>query len=171
MFSMKIFRTIKCAAKGIMYAVKNERNMRIHTVAAFYVLLFSNFFTMTPIKYVMVISVIGLVFMAEMFNTAIEGLIDLCSKEYNSTAKAAKDVSAGAVLVVCFMAVIVGVLLFSEPEAYLRMWTFLRSYPRLLVLFLVSLVLNYFYVFLGPVEMKNRIRDMIRKIKRNKISS
>ena len=171
MFNMKVFKTVKYAIKGIIYAVKNERNMRIHTVIAFYVLLFSVFFTMTPVKYVMVVSLIGLVFMAEMFNTAIEGLIDLCSKEYNSTAKAAKDVSAGAVLVVCFSAAIGGIILFSEPIAYLRMWTFICSYPRFLILILISLIVSYFYVFWGPVEMKNKIKDTLRKMRKNKIGN
>ncbi len=166
---MNILRSLKFAVKGIVYAIKNERNMRIHTVATIYVLLFSMFFSMSLTKYVILILIIGLVMMAEMFNSSIENLIDLCSKDYNSTAKAAKDIAAGGVLIMCVGAFISGIFLFSEVNAYIRMWVFFSSYPIYLILLVFFSFLSYLYIFLGPVELKNRIKTIIGKVKKEKL--
>jgi len=162
---MNVLRTLKFAVKGIIYTIKNERNMRFHTVAATYVLIFSAFFNMSYFKYVILILIIGLVFMAEMFNSSIEGLIDLCSKEYNATAKAAKDIAAGGVLIICISAVVSGAMMFNEIEAYKRMWRFFYSYPFYLLILIAFSFFSYFYVFLGPVEIKNKFKSIWRKIK------
>ena len=47
-----------------------------------------------------------------MANTALENLVDLCTEEYHPLAAAVKDVAAGAVLVICMIAVIIGAILF-----------------------------------------------------------
>lgn len=163
---MNILRSLKFAVKGIIYAIKNERNMRIHTVAMVYVVIFSLFFSMNLTKYLILTLIIGLVMMAEMFNSSIENLIDLCSKDYNSTAKAAKDIAAGGVLIVCISAFISGIFLFSEISAYVRMWVFFSSYPIFILLLIFFSFLSYLYIFLGPVEIKNRLKTIINKIKK-----
>ena len=66
----------------------------------------------SKIEFIMVLLVISLVIMAEVFNTAIEKTVDLCTKEYNEIAKIAKDVSAFAVLTVCIFALIIGIIIF-----------------------------------------------------------
>lgn len=166
---MNILRSLKFAVKGILYAIKNERNMRIHTIAAIYVIVFSMFFSMSLTDYAILILIIGLVMMAEMFNSSIENLIDLCSKDYNSTAKAAKDIAAGGVLIVCIGAFISGIFLFSDLNAYIRIWKFFSSYPLCLLLLVIFSYLSYLYVFIGPVEIKNRIKTLIDRLKKRKL--
>lgn len=166
---MNILRSLKFAVKGIVYAIKNERNMRIHTIATIYVIVFSMFFNMSLTEYVILTLIIGLIMMAEMFNSSIENLIDLCSKDYNSTAKAAKDIAAGGVLIVCIGAFISGIFLFSDGNAYIRMWKFFSSYPLCLLLLMLFSYLSYLYVFVGPVEIKNRIKTLIDRVKKRKL--
>ena len=49
----------------------------------------------------------------ELMNTAIETAIDICMPEINPKAKLAKDTSAGAVLVVAIVAVVIGIIIFG----------------------------------------------------------
>ncbi len=163
---MNTIKSLKFAIKGIIYAVKNERNMRIHTVVAMYVLIFSLFFDMTFLKYAILILAIGLVIMAEMFNSAIENLIDLYSKDYNAAAKVAKDVAAGAVLIMCGTAIAIGAMLFNDFSAYIKMWAFFYAHPILILLLSFCIFISYKYIFLGPIEMKNRFKGLLYRIKR-----
>ena len=162
---MSMLKTVKCAIKGIVYAIKNERNMRIHTVATFYVMLFSTFFKMSVVEYAILIVTIAMVITSEMFNSAIESLIDLCAKDYNTTAKAAKDIAAGAVLIVAMGAVGVGIALFSKKEAYISMWVFFCKNPIISILGIILLMSSYLYVFWGPTEIKNKIQSGLRELK------
>lgn len=164
---MVFFKSLKFAISGILYVIKNERNMRFHTVAGLYVLIFSLFFSLSMIKYVVLLLIISLVLVTEILNTCIEYLIDLCSKEYNSVAKVVKDMAAGAVLIVCTVAVAVALLFFSEPDAYVRMWAFLCTYPVVIVPFLIFSFICYEYIFLGPIEVKNRLKKYFDKIKKS----
>ena len=54
----------------------------------------------------------GLVISLELINTAIENAVDLVTKEYNETAKNAKDIAAGAVLFSAIIAAIIGFIIF-----------------------------------------------------------
>ncbi len=166
MKNSKLFKALNFAVKGIIYALKNERNMRIHTTIAFYVLLFSYFCGMKAHEYAILILTIGIVITAEMFNSAIENLIDLCSKEYNSIAKAAKDISAGAVLVLAFVAVSVGLLLFGRKEAYTKLWALFCCHPLVIVFLFFSGIFSYIYIFWGPAEMKSKVKNLYYKLKK-----
>ena len=73
--------------------------MRIHTVAALYVLFFSVFFRFTPAEYGVLILTIGSVLSAELFNTAAEDLCDFVSPGFAERIGSVKDLAAGAVLV------------------------------------------------------------------------
>ena len=53
-----------------------------------------------------------MVFIAELFNTALETLVNLVSPEFNPKAGHVKDISAAAVLIAAIMALIIGVLIF-----------------------------------------------------------
>lgn len=57
----------------------------------------------------------GLVWTAELINTAVEAAIDLTSPEEHSLAKVSKDVSAGAVLLAASAAAGIGILTLGPP--------------------------------------------------------
>lgn len=54
---------------------------------------------LSAMEWTAVIICIAMVIMAEMFNTCIELLCDLHTREYNEMIKAIKDIAAGAVLI------------------------------------------------------------------------
>lgn len=101
------------AWEGILYALKNDQNFRIHIAAALIVIFMSFYFDVNPFEMGVLGLVILLVIVTEMINTAIENMVDLITKEYHAEAKIAKDVSSGMVLITSIGALIVGFLIFT----------------------------------------------------------
>lgn len=159
---MRILKSFKYAIKGIIYTLKNERNMRIHTTVSFCVFILSLFFNLSIEKYLILFLTMALVMVTEVINSAIESLIDIYSKNYNSTAKVAKDVAAGAVLIASGFAVIIGIVLFCDINAYIRIWKFLCSCPLSFLFLAAFAVFAYFYIFWGPAEIKNKTKKFIK---------
>jgi len=107
----KFFLSFRFAWEGIATALR-EQNMRFHVVAAVIVVVVGMLTGLTFLEWCIIIVVIGLVFAAEMFNTAIERVVDLASPDIHPLAKQAKDIAAGAVLVIAVISVIIGILIF-----------------------------------------------------------
>lgn len=103
------------ALSGLLHAWQTERNIRIQCVCAIIVLLVSWSLEITRLEWVLIILVCGLVLAAEVINTAIERVVDLSSPDTHPLAKAAKDAAAGMVLLVCLIAVAIGVLVLGPP--------------------------------------------------------
>lgn len=100
------------AFRGIITAIKEERNMKIHVSIATLVVILGLLFTLSKIEWFSIIIIISLVISAEIFNTAIETVVNLVSPKYNELAKKAKDLSAGAVFVLAICSVIIGLIIF-----------------------------------------------------------
>ncbi len=108
----KLLKSFKYAYQGIITAFKSEQNLKIHSFIALLVIILGFFLKLSYYEWLIIILSIGLVIMAELFNTAIETCVNLVTKKYNETAKKAKDVAAGAVLVMCLFVMIVGLIIF-----------------------------------------------------------
>lgn len=87
-----------------------------------------------------------------------ERLADLSSSHYSHLARIAKDVAAGGVLVCALFAIAVGVCLFWQPAAFVRMWKYFMDRPYMAVLLMLSLIVALVYVVLGPVGIRNVFR-------------
>lgn len=88
--------------------------MRIHFIAAIVVLLAVLFLKVSPMEFALLALSILSVLCAEMFNTAVEAVVDLVSPCYHPLAKIAKDTAAGAVLIASCGAAIMGYLILSK---------------------------------------------------------
>lgn len=108
-----------CAFRGIRDALLLQRNMRIHIVFAVVALVLCWALRCTPVEWAVVIAMIGAVLAAEIINSALESVVDLCSPDYHELARRAKDMAAGAVLVLAIASVAVGAVIFIS--AFLRM--------------------------------------------------
>ena len=159
---MKFLKGFLYAFRGILYCINHERNMRVHTVATLYVLLFSPFFELSRGQYALLLLTMAGVLSAEAVNTSIEKLTDLCSPDYHPLARAAKDVAAGAVLIFAIFAVLVGICLLWQPAAFARMFTFFTQKPWMLVLLALTLPVVLLYIVKGP----KGIWGMIKKRER-----
>ena len=101
-------QSFRYALRGFRYALQAERNLRIHSCTAMLVLLLSAWLRLTKTEWLLIILAIALVFIAEMFNTVVELMIDLITTERSPLARWAKDIAAGAVLVATLTATAIG---------------------------------------------------------------
>lgn len=154
---MSFFRGFKYAWRGIIYCIKNERNMRFHTVAALYVLIFARFFNFTREALAVIMLTIGIVMALEAVNTAIEELCDKVSPEKNEFIKHCKDAAAGAVLIAAIFAAVVGIILFGNIDGLLTMYNFYISHPINLSVLVLSGVGAVLFIALGPGRIKYMI--------------
>ncbi|WP_126429672.1 diacylglycerol kinase family protein [Brevibacillus marinus] len=111
----RFWRSLKNACAGVRYAVKTQRNMRIHCGWALLALLAAWWLDVSRADWLLVVFAIGLVMALELVNTAIEAAVDLASEEWHAKAKAAKDAAAGAVLLAALTAAVIGVWVFAPP--------------------------------------------------------
>lgn len=114
MKNRRLIDSFNYAVAGIISALRTEKNMKIHFVAAFFILFLSLFFNFSRIEMLILFFTISLVIITEMINTAIERTIDLYTKNYHPLAKIVKDISAGAVLIASINSLIVAYLLFFD---------------------------------------------------------
>ncbi len=105
----------KHAGEGVLYAIRTQRNFRIHLVATVLVVSMGMWLRLPGTSWAILALMIGLVLVTEMINTAAEALVDLASPDYHPLAKLVKDVAAGAVLVIAITAVVVGLIVLGPP--------------------------------------------------------
>ena len=91
----KQLRSFGYAWKGIRCCIGKEQNL-----------------SFTRMEWMIIILCIGVVIAAELFNTAIEKLVDLVSPQQHPVAGQVKDIAAGAVLVCAATAAIIGLIVF-----------------------------------------------------------
>lgn len=108
----KIINSFEYAFQGIATSFQAERNMKIHIVAIIVVILAGILLKISQVEWIICTILFAIVIAAELFNTAIETVVDMITEEKNEKAKIAKDVAAGAVLVVAIGAAIVGFIIF-----------------------------------------------------------
>lgn len=108
----KLIYSFKYALEGIITGLKKEQNMKIHFIIMILVIIAGIILKISKIEWIICIILFGIVISAEMFNTAIEQTVDIAMPEKNEKAKIAKDVSAGAVLIVAISSAIIGLIIF-----------------------------------------------------------
>jgi diacylglycerol kinase len=112
--------TFKNARKGMRLSIKSERNIRVHILAAILVLISAYCLNFSILRFCILLLTISSVIVAEMFNSAIEFSLDaIFHNRYSRMVGMAKDIAAGAVMVVTITAVMIGVLLFAPAFASL----------------------------------------------------
>jgi diacylglycerol kinase (ATP) len=106
-----VFGPFKVALNGVVYTFKTQRHMRFHLYVVLIVVLLGMFVNFGLRQMLVLLFTISLVLIAEMFNSAIEATVDLVQPTYHPSAKFAKDIAAGAVLIATITALVVGSLL------------------------------------------------------------
>jgi diacylglycerol kinase (ATP) len=112
-FSIKDrFKSFGYALEGLKSFFKTQHNAWIHVVAAVVVITAGFLFHLSLKEWIALSFAIALVFISELFNTAIEFLCDKVSPEIDPKIKLVKDISAAAVLIAAIVAVVVGAIVF-----------------------------------------------------------
>lgn len=102
------------AGRGFVWALSSQANLRLHLLAAMAVLAAALVFRFTAVEFAALFLCFAIVIAAELFNTALEVLIDHAWPEHHPMIGRAKDVSASAVLLAAVGTALVGIVLFAR---------------------------------------------------------
>jgi diacylglycerol kinase (ATP) len=97
----------EAAVAGVLRTVATQRNMKLHTTAALMVMLVGMALPLDLATRSAFVFAIAAVMFAEIFNTAIEALVDLFIGTYHRLAMHAKDAAAAGVLILAVAAVVI----------------------------------------------------------------
>ena len=108
----KFFCGFKYATNGILETIKNELNIKVHFFIMFLVIILGFLLIISVFEWIICIILFSIVIAAEIFNTAIEHIVNNLVSDKNEYARMAKDASAGAVLVLAIGSAIIGTIIF-----------------------------------------------------------
>jgi len=110
-----ILASFRFAFEGVVYAFRTQRNFKAHCAITAAMLLVGLWVGLPLGQWAVLALVTGVVFHAELVNTALEAVVDKASPEIHPLAKVAKDCAAASVLVAAITAVVVGLLILGPP--------------------------------------------------------
>jgi len=114
--SQGFFNTFKNARKGMRLSIKSEQNIRVHILCGALALGLGFALHFSAVKFCILLLTIVMVISSEMLNSAIEFALDsIYHNKYSRMVGMAKDIAAGAVMIVTVVALMIGVLLFVPP--------------------------------------------------------
>ncbi len=145
-----ILNSFRWAWQGFCRCLRTERNLRIHLTAAALAVWLSGRFDLSRAEQALLWLTIGAVIAAEIFNSAIEELVDLSCPGHDPRAGHIKDAAAAAVLVLAAAAVSVAIALFWKPAVLRQIF----ARPRQLVIPLAIAVIGIWAVFGLPYQEK-----------------
>lgn len=117
----RLSASISFALEGLFLALRKEKNIHFHLLAAIVVTAAGIIFKLSQIEWLFIAICIFGVFSLELMNSAVEKTVDLVVKDFRPLAKQAKDLAAAAVLVYAVMTVIVGLIIFL-PKIIRLFW-------------------------------------------------
>jgi diacylglycerol kinase len=111
----KFLKSVYCALIGIAHGISRERNIKIQIMIGFGIIVLAYFLAISKIEFIIIIIMAFLVPSFELVNTAIEKLIDRIHPDFDTKIGRVKDIMAGAVLLIVFLSIIVGLLILFVP--------------------------------------------------------
>lgn len=154
----KFFKSFTYAFEGLIYGMRTQLNMRFHisiTAFMFFFLLKYDFFKISKTEFAVLILTCAAVLSLEYINTAVECAVDLASPEYSLLAKIAKDTAAAAVLISAIGAVVLGIVIMLQPEAFRAMGRYYAVHIPELAAVCVAIVLDLMWIFY-PRKVKEK---------------
>lgn len=107
-----LFKSFRYALKGIAYTFRNERNFQIECGAALLVFMLSLWLPLTSAEQAILLVTVMIVLGMELANTSLERVMDILKPRVHPYARVVKDAMAGAVLIVSFGALLIGLVIF-----------------------------------------------------------
>ncbi len=115
----------------------------------FSILGFTDWFTLTRTDWAVLLIASGTVIAGELINTAVENAVNLASEEKTEYGKISKDAAAGAVLISAIFAVLCGIAILFQPEAFRRMFEYFTGNIAMLIIFVLSIIPATLFIFFG----------------------
>lgn len=108
----QLLKSIGHAFTGFFTALKDETSLKIQLTLGVLAIAFAFYFQISSVEWIAVVLCIAAVLSAETMNSAIENLSDKITLEQDPYIKKAKDMGAGAVLVVATASIIIACIIF-----------------------------------------------------------
>lgn len=108
----KRLQSIGYALKGVKTLLSTQAHARLHLLATLLVIGLGVFVRLRRWEWVAILLCIGMVWLAEALNTALEFLADEVSLEQRECIGKSKDVAAGGVLITAIVAITIAALVF-----------------------------------------------------------
>lgn len=109
----KFLLGFRWAGAGLAHAFRTQRNMQIHGLATLIAAAISLHLALNPLEWALLLLTCGLVWTAELLNTALEETLNHITPDIHPQVKVAKDVAAAAVLAASLAALGVGLCLWG----------------------------------------------------------
>lgn len=103
---------LEFAWRGIMEAIKLEKNFRIHLIVMSVVIILGFIFKLEAFEWIFIILAIQFVLVTELLNSIFERVLDYLNMDYHPQIKIMKDMSAGVVLLSAICSIIIGLIVF-----------------------------------------------------------
>ena len=143
--------SFKYAVEGIVHVFRTQKHMRFHFFTVVVVIMIGLLLRLRSTQMALLFTVVSMVLMAEMFNTAIESVVDMITQAYHPLAKLAKDIAAGAVLITSINAAAVGAFLFFGSNPIPRLSIAVERDPQPLYVMVAVVVLVLIIVFVSKI--------------------
>jgi len=104
--------SFRFAWEGITKFIVGEHNAWIHLAATIMIFLLAIWLRVSSHEIIALVIVAGFVWSAEVFNTAVEKMMDFISPAFHPKVKLIKDLAAAAVLIAALTAFITGAIIF-----------------------------------------------------------
>jgi diacylglycerol kinase (ATP) len=108
-------RSFRHAFSGWWYVIRTQRNAWIHALASVLAFIIGAWLRLNRLEWALIVVAVAMVWTAEFFNTALEVVVDLATREQHPLAKVSKDVGAAAVLIASLNAALIGVIVLGPP--------------------------------------------------------
>ena len=108
----RFFKSFTYAFNGIKTAFKTEQNFVVDLIVGIIAITLGFILKISTIEFIIVILVIGIAITVELINTAIEYTVDMAMPEIHPLAKLAKDLSSGAVFIMDFFILVIGIIIY-----------------------------------------------------------
>ncbi|WP_040005650.1 diacylglycerol kinase family protein [Fibrisoma limi] len=108
----KHIASYKYGLRGVWFAFRYEPNMYVHLAAATGVVVVNYWLHVSRTEWLITLLLIGLAWMAEVFNTALEKLADRVTQDHDPLIGQAKDLASGAVTIICLFAIVCALIIY-----------------------------------------------------------
>lgn len=111
-FINRVVKKFGYAFKGLRIAITSDNSFKIHFVFVLPVVFSGIILRFNRFEWIVIVLSIGIVLVAELFNTSIEYLVKMFTDEYHELAEKLLDISAGAVLMSAITAFVMGLFVY-----------------------------------------------------------
>ena len=156
MSNKNLYESFYHAFEGLSHALWTQKHVRVQLVIVMLVLVLSYMLAIDATRVLFLFSAIALMLIAELFNTAIEVVVNMVTESYHPLAKIAKDVAAAGVLIASIYAILVGVVVFIPTKPvhdWLARAPQLKAQPDLVVIILLAVAIVFILVPLAKIRV------------------